>query len=96
VVIGGTTTEAFGQVFISAEIVSPTASRGLGGVIVSLGGFTDPSSSGYSGPQVTVGGIGTGFDEVTVSGLGTRTRGAADLYVWTGGVCVMLIAVIVL
>lgn len=96
VVMGGTTTEAFAQVFTSAELVLPTASTGLGGVIVSLGGFADPSSPGHSGPQVTAIGNGTGFDGVTVSGLGTRTKGAAHLYMWIGGVCVMVIAVTVL
>lgn len=94
--IGGTTTANLEQVFTSVELVVPTASTGLGGVIVSLGGFADPSSPGYTGPQATSSSNETNFDGVTVSGLGTRIKAFAGMSTWIGGVCLMIMGVWVL
>lgn len=95
VVLGGTTTKDFEDVFTSPQVVIPTGTGALGGVIVSLGGFA-PSDTGHIGPQVTGDGNGTGSNGIEFLGSGVRLPGAALSPLWISMVCLTFGAVLVL
>lgn len=86
VVEGSSTTEtlAVTAAFTSTEgvVVAPTGT-GLGGVIVSIGGFTTATSTASNGSATYTG--------LTVQGVGSRIHGAKSLTAWVIGAWVAVL-----
>jgi hypothetical protein len=93
VVEGSSTTEtlAITAVFTSTEGVLETGtSTGLGGVIVSIGGFSTPTST-------SVAGNGTAeYTGITFQGAGSRTKHVESLGVLVIGAGVAMLGILVL
>ena len=90
---GSSTTEtlAITAVFTSTEgVVATGTSTGLGGVIVSIGGFSTPTST-------SVAGNGTAeFTGLAFQGTGTRIRRGGSLEVCAIGLAVAMLGIWVL
>lgn len=97
VAIGGTTTKPLAEVFTSQGIVVPTGTQtGVGGAIISLGGF----NTGSSGAHTTAGGgggaNGTGFGGVTFEGEGVNLRDTGSFNSLALCACIIIAVIFIL